>query len=113
MIEITDEMVKAYRLGEHAVCVEGGSINAAMRAGLEAVVPGILREERWKIMRGVWSDDHEESDDEEDHRVVGRALCAAWGHEPTADQCGRPEHDFCLCCGERTPHQATRGPSDG
>lgn len=81
-----------------------------VRAILEAAAPliaaQVLREARQQVMRGVWSPDHEESYDLEDSVVVARALCAVWGHDPTADQCNRPEHDYCVYCGTRTPNQA-------
>jgi hypothetical protein len=39
-------------------------------------------------------------------RVVLRALCAVHGHHPISDQCGIPEHDFCVYCMRSTPNQA-------
>ena len=35
--------------------------------------------------------------------VLVRAGCRIAGHEPTRDQCGLPEHDFCLWCDTRMP----------
>jgi hypothetical protein len=32
--------------------------------------------------------------------------CRVAGHEPERDQCGRPEHDFCLWCNKSMPHAA-------
>lgn len=34
--------------------------------------------------------------------------CKVCGHEPIADQCGKPEHDFCAWCRKSMPHQAPR-----
>jgi hypothetical protein len=41
--------------------------------------------------------------------VVARLLCRRYGHEPTCDQCHRPEHDFCVWCNKLMPGQAHRG----
>lgn len=30
-------------------------------------------------------------------------LCRIQGHQPERDQCGRPEHDYCLWCGKSMP----------
>lgn len=40
--------------------------------------------------------------------VIERAssdLCEIAGHEPTRDQCGMPEHDFCVWCNKAMPGQ--------
>jgi hypothetical protein len=42
-------------------------------------------------------------------KVGLRALCLLFGHDPVADQCGRPEHDHCLYCGKPMPGRARRG----
>lgn len=34
------------------------------------------------------------------------ALCTRYGHEPVADQCNLPEHDFCVYCHKRMPGTA-------
>lgn len=34
------------------------------------------------------------------------ALCRVYGHKPVADQCNRPEHDFCVYCSKRMPGTA-------
>lgn len=36
-------------------------------------------------------------------------LCHAFGHEPVADQCDKPEHDFCVHCMTPMPGLAQRG----
>lgn len=33
-------------------------------------------------------------------------LCQIYGHEPERDQCGMPEHDFCLWCNRSMPYMA-------
>lgn len=33
-------------------------------------------------------------------------ICLAYGHWPSPDQCGIPEHDFCVVCGVSTPRVA-------
>lgn len=40
--------------------------------------------------------------------AVAKTLCAMVGHEPTCDQCCRPEHDYCLWCETLTPGKAHR-----
>lgn len=35
-----------------------------------------------------------------------RLLCLAGGHEPIADQCDLPEHDYCAWCQKSMPCQA-------
>lgn len=35
-----------------------------------------------------------------------RALCLYFGHEPVADQCDLPDHDFCVYCHKRMPNSA-------
>jgi hypothetical protein len=35
-----------------------------------------------------------------------RFLCRLFGHDPIRDQCGIPEHDFCVFCHASTPRQA-------
>lgn len=37
-----------------------------------------------------------------------RPYCWLWGHDPGADQCDRPEHDFCVICMKKTPGKAVR-----
>jgi hypothetical protein len=37
-------------------------------------------------------------------------LCRVFGHEPVADQCDKPEHDFCVHCMTPMPHLAPREP---
>lgn len=37
---------------------------------------------------------------------VRATFCAAFGHRPEQDQCGKPEHDFCLTCGKGLPGEA-------
>ena len=32
-----------------------------------------------------------------------RLLCMLVGHEPIADQCNKPEHDYCITCGRSMP----------
>jgi len=32
--------------------------------------------------------------------------CLLAGHEPERDQCGRPDHDFCLWCMKSMPNAA-------
>jgi len=43
---------------------------------------------RARVMRWLWRDDRPE-----------------WA-DPERDQCGRPEHDFCLWCNKRMPGAA-------
>lgn len=33
-------------------------------------------------------------------------ICLTYGHWPTVDQCGLPEHDYCLVCGIRISARA-------
>lgn len=40
--------------------------------------------------------------------VVATVTCGIVGHDPVQDQCGDPEHDFCIFCGKRLPDQAPR-----
>lgn len=35
-------------------------------------------------------------------------LCKVYGHEATPDQCGIPEHDFCVWCNRPMPCMARR-----
>ena len=52
-----------------------------------------------------------EAEVEEIHNSVAKALekfCAKLGHSPVADQCNRPEHDYCRFCATKTPGLATR-----
>lgn len=35
-----------------------------------------------------------------------KIICEEIGHDPHEDQCRKPEHDFCLRCGDLTPGQA-------
>lgn len=35
-------------------------------------------------------------------------LCRLFGHKPIPDQCGRPEHDFCVWCNHALPGAALR-----
>jgi hypothetical protein len=35
-----------------------------------------------------------------------RLICVTYGHMPVADQCGLPQHDFCMICQELMPGQA-------
>lgn len=37
-----------------------------------------------------------------------KVLCAVFRHKPIADQCGMPEHDFCVFCNKPTPLMASR-----
>ena len=37
-----------------------------------------------------------------------KVFCKWLGHAPEADQCGRPEHDFCIRCNASTPNRAKR-----
>lgn len=41
-------------------------------------------------------------------RLASWIGCRIGGHEPTGDQCGKPEHDFCLWCSKSMPFQALR-----
>lgn len=34
------------------------------------------------------------------------ALCRIYGHKPVADQCNKPEHDFCVYCLKKMPGTA-------
>lgn len=36
---------------------------------------------------------------------LSRLICCIYGHDPTIDHCGRPEHDYCACCQQLTPGQ--------
>lgn len=40
--------------------------------------------------------------------AVAWCLCRALGHEPIADQCGLPAHDFCVWCMKLMPFAAPR-----
>lgn len=33
-------------------------------------------------------------------------LCQVYGHKPIADQCNKPEHDFCVYCSKPMPNSA-------
>jgi hypothetical protein len=37
-------------------------------------------------------------------------LCRMFGHKPVADQCDKPEHDFCVHCRTPMPGLAPREP---
>ena len=37
-----------------------------------------------------------------------KLICSKVGHAPIMDHCTKPEHDYCLACGDRTPGQAER-----
>lgn len=97
-MNITDEMVKTYRLGEHAVCVEGGSINAAMRAGLEAVAPLIAAQ----ALRSA-AEDVRDNDDAHSHGDFcgygppgtcdcERGITFRWLISRALGRCGAPNH---------------------
>lgn len=38
--------------------------------------------------------------------AVKTVLCLVFGHRPTRDVCGRPEHDHCVSCGKPLPFAA-------
>jgi hypothetical protein len=40
--------------------------------------------------------------------TAARTCCRIWGHDPIADQCGIPAHDFCGWCQKTMPNQAPR-----
>jgi hypothetical protein len=42
---------------------------------------------------------------------IAKVLCRIYGHRPERDQCGRPEHDFCLICNKLIPnsYEASNG----
>jgi len=40
-------------------------------------------------------------------RVFG-LTCRVWGHDPIANDCGMPKHDYCQVCGNLTPGAAPR-----
>lgn len=64
---------------------------------------------RARVMRWLWRDDRPEWADRVIDPLIGpvsRLLCLAYGHMPERDQCGRPEHDFCLWCNKRMPGAA-------
>lgn len=35
-------------------------------------------------------------------------VCKLFGHTPTVDHCGLPEHDYCSGCNKLTPHGVPR-----
>jgi hypothetical protein len=47
-----------------------------------------------KLMQWIWLE------------WVNKALCIPFGHEVIADQCMKPEHDYCLYCNRLVPHGA-------
>lgn len=53
-----------------------------------------------------WFQDHVET-------PLRKLLCDTYGHSPTADQCGRPEHDFCVTCETLMPGAAPRSQPAG
>lgn len=41
-------------------------------------------------------------------KPILKIICSSLGHEPVQDMYGKPEHDYCLRCGVRTPGEARR-----
>jgi hypothetical protein len=72
---------------------------------------------RWELMKlsedGIWEDtdllalpsDQQDKVCEILERAA-RELCDVTGHAPERDQCGIPEHDFCMWCQTRLPGAA-------
>lgn len=58
--------------------------------------------------RGTPSTEGEHEEIDEARSLIARFICKIYGHEPTQDQCGMPEHDYCTICEELTPGQAPR-----
>lgn len=77
---------------------------AQRRKGLDDLAR-LLMQEPWvtdeALEKLTW--DHVGSAIEE---PIKRAVCAARGHEVIPDQCNKPEHDWCVLCGDRFPGQA-------
>ena len=64
---------------------------------------------RKKIMHWLWRDDRGPWAQVLVDMAVSpatRICCAIWGHQPERDQCGIPDHDFCLWCLRRMPGAA-------
>lgn len=40
------------------------------------------------------------------YEKIQASICRDFGHEPTPDHCGIPDHDYCLWCLARTPGEA-------
>lgn len=77
-----------------------------------------MRNARRRFMHWLWANQDRLPDRVLDWRIFDWvATFAAWlgcklaGHEPTCDQCGRPEHDYCLWCAKSMPNQAPRRPA--
>lgn len=55
--------------------------------------------------------------DSDDYDVFEQAVkvlgCEFAGHQPEADQCNIPDHDYCLWCGVSTPGEAKRAKAVG
>ncbi|HEX2550449.1 MAG TPA: hypothetical protein VHK64_02555 [Nocardioidaceae bacterium] len=60
---------------------------------------------------GTWLCDHV-ADTIELHAAdrVAALVCRRYGHLPEPDQCGMPQHDYCIGCNELTPGMAERPP---
>lgn len=76
-----------------------------------------LRED---LMRWFWNYENTVPDDlldsaefEEFEEKFKTFVCEFVGeHDPTPDQCNKPEHDFCLWCLRRTPNAYPRKPKE-
>ena len=68
----------------------------------------LVSDELWDFLGG------EECDIETFSRIDGAldgammVMCEQLGHEPVPDQCGIPEHDYCMWCQYPTPGRAER-----
>lgn len=38
-------------------------------------------------------------------RPICFIICLFWGHYVIDDHCGKPEHRYCLCCGQIQPNK--------
>lgn len=71
-----------------------------------------LADEVWQALeRALDTLVDDDADEEEKYNAlesVKPLLCKRVGHRAQQDHCGKPEHDYCGRCGERTPGQAPR-----
>jgi len=72
---------------------------------------------RWFITDDILDDKYEFPEDGTDDTVLEEVeaavlgvLCRAYGHKITDDQCGIPEHRFCVYCGRRETDIAADAP---
>jgi hypothetical protein len=62
----------------------------------------------WWMRCGAWSDPFVNAQVRLIEKPAKWLLCRLFGHKAIGDQCGIPEHDFCVWCDRSLPGQAPR-----